>query len=117
MALVFCDANGIVMVDCLQKGHTINGTYNASLLRQLREYIKLKGQGKLSKGMLFHQDNVPVHKPAIQLAAIKKNVFELIENPPYSPYLAPPDVHLFPKSKKKANSSTHFQSDDGVIIL
>ena len=39
MTSVFLDANGILMIDYLQKKQTINGTYYASLLRQLRENI------------------------------------------------------------------------------
>ena len=53
MASVYLDADGILMVDYLQKGQAINGTYYASLLRQLGENIKVKRCGKLSKGMLF----------------------------------------------------------------
>ena len=37
MASVFWDADGILLTDYLQKGQTINGTYYASLLTQLRE--------------------------------------------------------------------------------
>ena len=33
--------------------------------------------GILSRGMFFHQDNVPVHKSVIALAAINDNEFEL----------------------------------------
>ena len=114
MASVFWDADGILMVDYLQKGQTINGQYYASLLRQLRETIKLKRRGKLSKGVLFHQDNAPVHKSAIAMAAINDCGFELVEHPPYSPDLAPSDFHLFPQLKRVI-AGTHFQSNDDVI--
>ena len=70
MASVFWDADGILMVDYLEKGQTINGQYYASLLRQLRENIKLKCCRKLSKGVLFPQDNAPVHKSVIAMAVI-----------------------------------------------
>ena len=53
MASVFWNADGILMVEYLQKGQTINGTYYASLLRQLRENIKVRCHGKLSKGVLL----------------------------------------------------------------
>ena len=48
------------------------------------------------------------------MAAIHDCGFKLVEHPPYSPDLAPPDFHLFPKLKT-AISGTHFQSDDDVI--
>ena len=114
MASVFWDADGILLIDYLQKGQTINGTYYASLLTQLREKIKIKRRGKLTKGVLFHQDNAPVHKSVIAMAAIHNCGFKLIEHPPYSLDLAPSDFHLFPKLKT-AISGTHFQSNDDVI--
>ena len=95
MPSVFWDADGILLIDYLQKGQTINGTYYASFLMQLREKIKIKCRGKLTKGMLFHPDNAPVHKSVIAMAAIHGCGFELIEHPPYSPDLAPSDFHLF----------------------
>ena len=42
VASVFWDADGILLIDYLQKGQTINGTYYASLLTQLQEKIKIK---------------------------------------------------------------------------
>ena len=39
MVSVFWDADGILLIDYLQNGQTINGTYYASLLTQLRENI------------------------------------------------------------------------------
>ena len=101
MASVFWNADGILLIDYLQKGQTINSTYYAPLLRKLQEKIKIKRRGKLTKGVLFHQDNAPVHKPVIAMAAIHDCGFKLIEHPPYSPDLAPSDFHLFPKLKQQ----------------
>ena len=47
-ASVFWDADGILLIDYLQKGQTINGTYYASLLTQLREKIKIERRRKLT---------------------------------------------------------------------
>ena len=41
-ASVFWDADCILMVDCFQKRQTINRTYCASLLGQLRKNIKVQ---------------------------------------------------------------------------
>ena len=46
--LHFCDAEGVVMVDYLDKAHTITGAYYADLLRQLRENVKKIRRGKLT---------------------------------------------------------------------
>ena len=75
----------------------------------------VKPHWKLSKDMLFHQDNAPAHMEAIVIAvaAINDCGFELIQHFPYSNDLTPSDVFLFPKLKKVI-SGTHFQSDDDV---
>ena len=73
---------GIVFIDYLQKGKTINGEYNAKLLRELRQAIKSKRPGKLTKGVLLHQDNALAHKPLIAMFAVHDCGFELIDHPP-----------------------------------
>jgi histone-lysine N-methyltransferase SETMAR len=114
MASVFWDSEGVLLVDYLQKGHTITGTYYADLLRQLREKIRSLRRGRLTRGVLFHQDNAPAHKSTVAMAAINECGFELLEHPPYSPDLAPSDYYLFPKLKKEL-SGRHFDTDDDVI--
>ena len=114
MASVFWDSKGVVFVDYLPKGQTINGEYYANLLRQLREAIKEKRRGKLTKGVLFHQDNAPSHKAAIATATIHDCGFDLIQHPPYSPDLAPSDFHLFPNMKKHL-AGRHFHTNDEVM--
>ncbi|CAF4944357.1 unnamed protein product [Pieris macdunnoughi] len=80
MASVFWDAEGIIMVEYLEKGATITGSYYADQIRRLREAIKQKRRGKLRAGVLFHQDNAPSHKAAVAMAAIQETVFEFLEH-------------------------------------
>ena len=70
------------MADKLQEGQTIHGRYYVSLLRQLhvRENIKVKSRVKLSKFVLFHQDNAPAHTSVIVMASINDCGFELIQH-------------------------------------
>ena len=51
--------DSIMLTDYFQKGKSINGEHHANLLRQLRKAIKSKWPGKLTKSILFHQDDVP----------------------------------------------------------
>ncbi|KAK8398157.1 hypothetical protein O3P69_003826 [Scylla paramamosain] len=57
MLTIFWDQRGVVMMDFLAKGITINGTYYASLLQKLREAIKTERRGMLTKGVRLLQDN------------------------------------------------------------
>ncbi|CAK1591719.1 unnamed protein product [Parnassius mnemosyne] len=71
IASVFWDAQGIIMVEYLEKGATITGSYYADQIRRLRKAIKKKRRGKLRAGVLFHQDNAPAHKAAERLRGKK----------------------------------------------
>ena len=48
MATIFLKSQGVVMVDYLEQGRTINGAYYAGKLRWLRQEIARKRQGKLT---------------------------------------------------------------------
>jgi len=91
MASVFWDSEGVLMIDYLERGKTVTSVYYAELIRKLRSAIKEKRRGKLSHGVLLHQDNAPAHTCAVAMAAIRECGFELLSQPPYSPDLAPSD--------------------------
>ena len=65
----------------------------------------------LTKGILFHQDNAPVHESVVVMSAIHDCDFELTDHPPYSPDLVRQTFNLFPKIKKKLDGR-HFLSND-----
>lgn len=113
MASVFWDSRGVIMVDYLPKGQTINSAYYCTLLRRLRETIKEKRPGLLRKKVLFHQDNARVHTSLETMAQIRDCGFELLPHPAYSPDLAPSDFHLFPDLKKHLGGQK-FSSNEEV---
>jgi len=61
-ASTFWDQDGILLIDYLPKGQTINAEYYSSLLMQLRDIFKEKCRGKVTKGVLFLQGNVLAHR-------------------------------------------------------
>ena len=71
MASVFLDSQGVIMIDYLEQGRTINGAYyTADLeLRRLR--------GKLTRGVLFLQDNAPAHTSQVAMTAATECGFEV----------------------------------------
>ena len=72
----------------------MNEEYYSKLLRQLQKAIKSKQPGKLTKGILLHQDNDPAHKSVIAMSTVHDCGFELIDHLPCSPDLAPSDFFL-----------------------
>jgi hypothetical protein len=55
---VFLDFRRVLVDDYLPRGHTITGEYYAKLIPKVCQAIKEKRQGKLRRGVLFHQDNL-----------------------------------------------------------
>jgi len=92
--------DGILLIDYLPKGQTINAEYYSSLLVQLNCILKEKRRGKVTKAVLFVHDSDAAHRA---LATQKKMAylgFQCLDHPRFSPDLAPSDYHLFPGLKK-----------------
>jgi len=62
LASIFWDQDGILLINYLSKGQTINAQYYLSLLVQLKDILKEKRRGKVIKGVLFLHDNSPAHR-------------------------------------------------------
>jgi hypothetical protein len=61
LASIFWDREGILLIDYLPKGQTINVEYYSSLMVQLKDILKEKRRGKVTKGVLFVHDNAAAH--------------------------------------------------------
>ena len=81
---------------------------------QLKNILKEKRHGNVTKGAFFLHDNAPAH---VALATQKKLVylgFQCLDHPPYSLDLAPSEYHLFPGLKEQLEGH-HFSSNVKVI--
>jgi len=99
LASIFWDQDGILRIDYLPKGQTINAQYYSPLLVQLKDILKEKRRGMVTKGILFLHDNAPTHRALATQNNLAYLGFQLLDHPPYSPDLAPSDYHLFPGLK------------------
>ena len=96
LASVFWDAQGILFIDYLEKGRTINSEYYIALMVCLKE----KQPQMKKKKVLFHQDNPLCHKSIATMAKLHELHFELFLHPPYSPDLIPSKYWLFAELKR-----------------
>jgi len=110
LASIFWDQNGIILIDYLPKGQTINAEYYSPLLVQLKDILKEKTprRGKVTKGVLFLHDNAPAHRALATQKKLAYWGFHCLDHPPCSPDLAPSDYHLFPGLKKAIKMSPFF---------
>jgi histone-lysine N-methyltransferase SETMAR len=65
------------------------------VLLKLRDAIRRKPPGQLTRRVLLHHDNGRHHTDPATQERIQELQWELLEGPPYSPDLAPSDFHLF----------------------
>ena len=110
----FWDEDRILLIDYLPNGQTNNTEYCLSLLVQLKDILKEKCRGKVTKGVLFLHNNAPAHQALATQKKLAYLGFQYLDHPPYTPDLAPSDYHLFPGLKKQLKGR-HFSSDTEVI--
>jgi histone-lysine N-methyltransferase SETMAR len=90
MVSFILDSQGIIMINYLEQGRTINGMYYADELRHMRQGMARKRRGKLTPGVLLLHDNAPAHtSKVVMAAAIDCYGFEILPHPSYSPDLGP----------------------------
>ena len=90
---IFWDKDGVLLIECLPRGITINGPCYASIIERLRSVIVEKGHGKVSHGVLLLHDNAPIYKCNIVQAAIRPAGFIELNHPTYSLDIAPTNYH------------------------
>lgn len=110
MATVFWDRQGVLLVEFMPRGTTINSNTYCETLKKLRRAIQNRRRGKLTKGIRLHHDNARPHVSQQTNDVIDQFGWELVSHPPYSPDLAPNDFHLFPKLKNCLGGQ-RFQTD------
>jgi len=92
----------------------MNVEYYSSLLVQLKDILKEKRHGKVTKVVLFMHDNAPAHRALATQKKLAYLGFQCLDHSPYSLDLALLDYHLFPRLKKQLKGC-HFSSDMEVI--
>ena len=112
MASVLWDAHGIIFIDYLEKGRTINGAYYAAILDWLVDEIRKKRPHLKKEQILFHDDNAPSHISNIAQSKKHELGFKSLPHPPYSPDLAPSD-YLF-LNLKRWLCNRRFESSEEV---
>ena len=102
LASIFWDQDGILHIDYLPKGQTINAEYYHPA-GAIQGHFEGKTQRGVPKGVLFLHDNAPAHRALATQKKLAYLGFQCLDRTPYSANLTPSDYHLFPGLKKKNN--------------
>lgn len=93
---LFCDSLDGILTSCLEYG----GNNYSKILLKIVDKIARNICKRWSK-WLPKASFSPRRCASIQVAHCKQNLLsELVDNPPFSSNLAPPDYHLFPKLRR-----------------
>ncbi|KAJ4443928.1 hypothetical protein ANN_05717 [Periplaneta americana] len=95
MWTVFWDRKGILLIDFLPRGETVNADRYCETLRKLLSAIQNKRRGMLTAGVVLLHDNARPHTARRTAAVLTEFGWELFDQPPYSPDLAPSNFHVF----------------------
>ena len=97
---IYWDAQGILFINYLEKGRTINSEYYIALLVHLKEEIAKKWPQMKKKKVLFHHNNAQRHKSIATMAKLNELRFKFLLYPPYSPDLPPVTTGCLQTSKE-----------------
>lgn len=113
MATVFWDRKGLLLIDFLPHGTTVNSVRYCDTLGKLRRAIQNRRRGRLSSGVRLLHDNARPHVSRQTQELLTDFGWTILPHPPYSPDLAPSDYHLFPKLKEHLGG-LRFSTDEEV---
>ena len=86
----FFDSHSIVHHKYAPEGQTINKEYYLEVLRHLHDAVQRKRPDMWTeKNWQLHHDNAPAHSTHVIKGFLIKNNTALVQQPPYSPELAP----------------------------
>ena len=72
------NSQGVIMIDYLEQGRTINGAYYTGVFWRLRQEIARKRQEKLT----HMQDNASAHTLQVVMTTVTECGFEMLSHPP-----------------------------------
>jgi len=113
MCTVFWDKKGVILLDFLEPGQTMNSDRYIAMLTKLKARIFRVRPEKKTTFLLQH-DNARPHTSLKTVEHIVNLGWTVVPHPLYSPDLAPSDFHLFGLMKDGLRGQ-HFPSYDTVV--
>jgi hypothetical protein len=111
MATVVWDAYGVIDMDFLESGTTINSERYTEMLRTLKQRLRIIRKNK--KNTLLQNDNARPHISRAIMETIENLDLTILPHSPCTPDLAPCGFHLSPKMKEDLHG--HLYGSNEVV--
>ena len=108
---IFWDMKGVVHMEFLKQGHTVNSEQYISTQRTLKARLRRVRSGRDS---ILQHDNARPHTSRQTPDALAQLKLSALPHPAYSPDLAPSDYFLFLQLKEHLKGN-HIDSDEEVV--
>ena len=112
MTIIFWDCKGVLLVGYIPQKTIMTGSYYGEVLTNLRQAVKEKRRGILTRGLLLLHGNAPARMSRFAQAIVKDIGFEQLSHPPYSPDLTPSNFYLFRLLKQHLCRTRFFDDDE-----
>jgi len=100
MLIVFSDMEGTVHYEYIPQGQTVNQQFYLQVLKHLRLAVSRKRpQKRAAHAWALHHNNAPAHTTHSIQVFLASHGIPVVQQPPYSPDMAPCDFWLFPQLK------------------
>jgi len=113
MCTVVWDRKGVILLDFLEPGQTMNSDHYIAMLTKLKARISRVRPEKKTTFLLQH-DNARPHTSLKTVEHIVSLGWTVVPHPPYSPDLVPSDFHLFGLMKDGLHGQ-HFPSNNAIV--
>ena len=119
MLMIFAyDFRGVLRAHRVSTGETVNkGYYKIYIRTILRPKVCRKRQEMTDRTLLILHDNASPHKANVIKELLESYQWEVLDHPPYSPNLSPPDFDLFPKLKEPLRGIRYESSDKFECVV
>jgi histone-lysine N-methyltransferase SETMAR len=115
MLELFFDSSGIVHMEVIPEGATVNNHRYKKILHRLCSSVHCKLPDLWSrKNWLLLHDNAPARRSMLVQEELAKQQVTVLPHPPYSSDLTPCDFFFFPHVKEKL-CGRQFQSAEEII--
>ncbi|GFN78233.1 histone-lysine N-methyltransferase SETMAR [Plakobranchus ocellatus] len=114
MATVFWDSRGMILLDILPKGESVNTNRYCETLDRLRHAVRRKRPGLLRNGDVLQHDNAIPHTAKRTKEWLERYRWDIIHHPAHSPDLTFSDFNLFWPLKRHLEGKK-FEDKDELI--